>query len=38
MTADEFLGGRYVRLAEINRLQDRARLDEQLRWTGVDGG
>jgi nucleoside-diphosphate-sugar epimerase len=38
MTADEFLGGRYVRLAEINRLQDRARLDDQLRWTGVDGG
>jgi nucleoside-diphosphate-sugar epimerase len=38
LTADEFLGGRYVRLAEINRLQDQARLDERLRWTGADGG
>jgi nucleoside-diphosphate-sugar epimerase len=38
LTADEFLGGRYVRLAEIKRLQDRARLDERLRWTGADGG
>jgi nucleoside-diphosphate-sugar epimerase len=32
LTADEFLGGRYVRLAEIKRLQARARLDDQLRW------
>jgi nucleoside-diphosphate-sugar epimerase len=38
LTADEFLGGRYVRLAEIRRLQGQARLDERLRWTGVDGG
>ena len=33
LTADEFLGGRYVRLAEIKRLQGQARLDDQLRWT-----
>jgi nucleoside-diphosphate-sugar epimerase len=38
MTADEFLGGRYVRLAEIKRLQGQARLTDQLRWTGVNGG
>jgi nucleoside-diphosphate-sugar epimerase len=38
LTADEFLGGRYVRLAEIRRLQDQARLDERLRWTGAGGG
>jgi nucleoside-diphosphate-sugar epimerase len=38
MTADEFLGGRYVRLAEIKRLQGQARLNDQLRWTGVNGG
>jgi nucleoside-diphosphate-sugar epimerase len=38
LTADEFLGGRYVRLAEIKRLQAGDRLDEQLRWLGaVDG-
>jgi nucleoside-diphosphate-sugar epimerase len=37
MTADEFLGGRYVRLAEIKRLQGQARLNDQLRWTGVNG-
>jgi nucleoside-diphosphate-sugar epimerase len=38
LTADEFLGGRYVRLAEIKRLQGQARLNDQLRWTGVNGG
>jgi nucleoside-diphosphate-sugar epimerase len=38
LTADEFLGGRYVRLAEIKRLQGQSRLNEQLRWTGVNGG
>jgi nucleoside-diphosphate-sugar epimerase len=38
LTAAEFLGGRYVRLAEIRRLQGQARLNGQLRWTGVDGG
>jgi nucleoside-diphosphate-sugar epimerase len=38
MTADEFLGGRYVRLAEIKRLQSQARLNDQLRWTGVTSG
>jgi nucleoside-diphosphate-sugar epimerase len=37
LTADEFLGGRYVRLAEINRLQAQDRLNDQLRWTGVNG-
>jgi nucleoside-diphosphate-sugar epimerase len=38
LTADEFLGGRYIRLAEIKRLQAGARLDHQLRWVGaVDG-
>jgi nucleoside-diphosphate-sugar epimerase len=35
LTADEFLGGRYVRLAEIKRLQSQSRLNDQLRWTGV---
>jgi nucleoside-diphosphate-sugar epimerase len=35
LTADEFLGGRYVRLAEIKRLQGQARVNDQLRWTGV---
>jgi nucleoside-diphosphate-sugar epimerase len=38
LTADEFLGGRYVRLAEIKRLQDRARLDDHLRWMGPSRG
>jgi nucleoside-diphosphate-sugar epimerase len=38
LTADEFLGGRYVRLAEIKRLQGQGRLNDQLRWTGVNGG
>jgi nucleoside-diphosphate-sugar epimerase len=38
LTPDEFLGGRYVRLAEIERLQGQARLNDQLRWTGVTGG
>jgi nucleoside-diphosphate-sugar epimerase len=38
LTADEFLGGRYVRLAEITRLQGQARLDDRLRWAGESGG
>jgi nucleoside-diphosphate-sugar epimerase len=38
LTADEFLGGRYTRLAEIKHLQGQARLDDQLRWTGAAGG
>jgi nucleoside-diphosphate-sugar epimerase len=38
LTADEFLGGRYVRLAEIKRLQEGARLDDQLRWMGPSRG
>jgi nucleoside-diphosphate-sugar epimerase len=38
LTPDQFLGGRYVRLAEIKRLQGRARLNDQLRWTGANGG
>jgi hypothetical protein len=38
LTAEEFLGGRYVRLVEIKRLQGQARLNDQLRWTGVNGG
>ena len=33
LTADEFLGGRYVRLNEIKRLQSEGRLDDELRWT-----
>ena len=37
LTADEFLGGRYVRLAEINRLRGQGQLDDRLRWVGVDG-
>jgi nucleoside-diphosphate-sugar epimerase len=37
LTADRFLGGRYVRLAEIKRLQGQSRLNDQLRWTGVNG-
>jgi nucleoside-diphosphate-sugar epimerase len=38
LTEDEFLGGRYVRLNEIKRLQSEGRLDDQLRWTGVNDG
>lgn len=38
LTADEFLGGRFVRLNEIKRLQSEGRLDDQLRWTGVNDG
>ena len=38
LTADEFLGGRYVRLNEIKRLQSEGRLDDELRWTGVNDG
>jgi nucleoside-diphosphate-sugar epimerase len=38
LAADEFLGGRYVRLAEIKRLQGQARLNDRLRWTGANGG
>jgi nucleoside-diphosphate-sugar epimerase len=38
LTEDEFLGGRYVRLNEIKRLQSEGRLDEELRWTGVNDG
>jgi nucleoside-diphosphate-sugar epimerase len=38
LTADDFLGGRYVRLAEIKRLQGQARLDDQLRWIGGHRG
>jgi nucleoside-diphosphate-sugar epimerase len=37
LTADEFLGGRYVRLAEINRLRGQGQLDDRLRWVRVDG-
>jgi nucleoside-diphosphate-sugar epimerase len=38
LTAEEFLGGRYVRLAEIRRLQGQASLDDRLRWTGANDG
>jgi nucleoside-diphosphate-sugar epimerase len=38
LTEDEFLGGRYVRLNEIKRLQSEGRLDAELRWTGVKDG
>jgi nucleoside-diphosphate-sugar epimerase len=38
LTEAEFLGGRYVRLNEIKRLQSEGRLDDQLRWTGVNDG
>jgi nucleoside-diphosphate-sugar epimerase len=38
LTADEFLGGRYVRLNEIKRLQSEGRLGDQLRWTGENDG
>jgi nucleoside-diphosphate-sugar epimerase len=38
MTADQFLGGRYVRLAEIKRLQGQGRLDDGLRWMGAARG
>jgi nucleoside-diphosphate-sugar epimerase len=38
LTKDEFLGGRYVRLNEIRRLQSEGRLDDELRWTGVNDG
>ena len=32
LTADTFLGGRYVRLSDIKRLQGARRLDGDLRW------
>jgi nucleoside-diphosphate-sugar epimerase len=38
LTQDEFLGGRYVRLTEIKRLQAEGRLGDSLRWTGVNDG
>ena len=38
LTADEFLGGRYVRLNEITRLQSEGRLGDQLWWTGENDG
>jgi nucleoside-diphosphate-sugar epimerase len=38
LTADEFLGGRYVRLNEIKRLQAAGRLGGTLRWTGENDG
>jgi nucleoside-diphosphate-sugar epimerase len=38
LTYDEFLGGRYMRLAEIERLRGHARLNDQLRWTGLSSG
>jgi nucleoside-diphosphate-sugar epimerase len=38
LTEDEFLGGRYVRLNEIKRLQAEGRLGDSLRWTGVNDG
>ncbi|HEY8524095.1 MAG TPA: SDR family oxidoreductase [Acidimicrobiales bacterium] len=38
MTADQFLGGRFTRLAEIQRLQAAGRLDDRLRWTGGHDG
>jgi nucleoside-diphosphate-sugar epimerase len=38
LTEAEFLGGRYVRLNEIKRLQSEGRLDDELRWTGVNDG
>jgi nucleoside-diphosphate-sugar epimerase len=38
LTAEDFLGGRYVRLAEIKRLQDRDLLDDRLRWMGEQRG
>jgi nucleoside-diphosphate-sugar epimerase len=41
LTADAFLGGQYVRLSEIKRLQGAGRLDGDLRWidrTSTSGG
>jgi nucleoside-diphosphate-sugar epimerase len=38
LTADQLLGGRYARLAEIKRLQGEARLDDQLSRVGVGDG
>jgi nucleoside-diphosphate-sugar epimerase len=36
LTSEEFLGGRFVRLNEIKRLQAEGRLDDRLRWTGAN--
>jgi nucleoside-diphosphate-sugar epimerase len=38
LTDEDFLGGRYVRLAEIKRLQGRGLLDDRLRWMGAHRG
>ncbi len=32
LTADQFLGHRYLRLKQIKKLQDEGRLDRELRW------
>jgi nucleoside-diphosphate-sugar epimerase len=33
-TCDEFLGPRYQRIRQIRALQERGRLDSELRWVG----
>ena len=42
LTREEFLGGRYMRIKQILKLQAEGRLDASLRWTeapaGVEGG
>lgn len=35
ITADEFLGPRYLRIKQIKMLQDAGRLDANLRWTSL---
>lgn len=32
LTAEQFLGHKYLRLKQIQRLQDEGRLDRELRW------
>jgi nucleoside-diphosphate-sugar epimerase len=32
LTSDDFLGGRYLRIHQIQKLQNEGRLDENLRW------
>jgi hypothetical protein len=35
LTAEQFLGDRYLRIKQILKLQAEGRLDASLRWTGA---
>lgn len=38
LTAEEFLGPRFLRIKHIQQLQKDRRIDESLRWNGVGSG